>query len=350
MSSYISTSEMKRRIYLFLLLIFFFFVFDRSGALLFRELNYSFYSKTKIKRSIFGKSKIIKKGFYDTMIFGTSRSKDAIHPLYLNQSLGLRAFKESKPSRYPRYFYHFYRKFRSVFGKPVYLFYGIDYFIFNLKTSDLHMMMLNKKRKVRKIDYKKIVKKNSSPLAGMSLLYAAKKKIDNTVSDVIYKISIDLEPGDRAANVLGIEKYTGKKRTLGDKDARKPVNWDKFEYVNSDHGEGKYLKLLFDELEKDGVMVFLIGIPDFIGTYQSNYNQDRYENDVRSLMKGRKNFWFLNYDRPEKFDLDNRKYFTNGGWGQFNSHMSYFGAIPLNKLLAEDVGKIISTGKKKSHE
>ena len=84
---------MKRKIYLILLLVFFFFLFDRGGAWLFRELNFSFYSETKVQRSIFGKSRVIKKGFYDTMIFGTSRTKDAIHPLYLNQFLGLRAFK-----------------------------------------------------------------------------------------------------------------------------------------------------------------------------------------------------------------------------------------------------------------
>jgi len=332
---------MKRRIYLIFLLIFFFFLFDRSGAWLFRELNYSFYSKIRVKRSIFGKSRIIKKGFYDTMIFGTSRSKDAIHPLYLYRSLGLKAFKESKPARYPRYFYHFYRKFRSVFGKPRYLIYGIDYFIFKLKTSDLHMMMMNRNRKVRKIDFKKIVKRNSSPLAGLSLLYSAKNKIDNTVSDLLYKFSLDLDPAERGAGELGINKYTGKRRTLGDKDAGKPPTWERFGYVNSDHGEGKYLKRLFDELENDGVTVFLIGIPDYIGTYQSNYQQELYEKDIRYLIQGRKNFRFINYDRPDRFDLANRKYFTNGGWGQFNSHMSHYGAIPFNQLLSEDIGKVI---------
>ncbi len=330
---------MRRKISLFLLLIFFFILFDRAAALLFRELNYSFYSKTKIKRNIFGKAKIIKKDFYDTMIFGTSRTKDAIHPLYLSDSLGIRAYKEAKPSRYPRYYYHFYKKFRSIFGKPKYLIYGIDYFIFNLKTSDIHLMLLNKKRKVKKLNYSKMVNESSPLFSEISLLFKAKKKIDNTVSDFLYKLSMDWESEENRHNAMGIEKYTGKKRVLSPEKIRKPGSWDKFEYKSSKNGEGKFLKMLFDELENDGVKVFLIGIPDYIGTYESNFQQDRFVEDINLLIKDRKKFWFFNYDHPDKFDLSNPEYFTNGGYGVFNSHMSFYGSKALNELLTEDLKK-----------
>ena len=103
------------------------------------------------------------------------------------------------------------------------------------------------------------------------------------------------------------------------------------------------MKLLFDELERDGVKVFLIGIPDFIGTYETNVQKDLFTTDMRSLIKSRRGFWFLDYNHPDKFDLNNGDNFKDGRYGHENSHLSYYGSIPFNKMLADDIAKIIKS-------
>jgi len=336
---------MRRKLYLVLLFLAFFFIFDRAASLIFRELNYSFYSRTELKKNIFGKMRVIKKGYYDMMIFGTSRTMDSIHPVYLLDSLGIRAYKEAKPSRYPRYYYNFYRNFRSVYGKPKYLIYGIDYFIFNLATSDIHLLTVTKKKKkMKRLRLNKIRNGDSRFLNDASVTFRLKKKIDRTLSDLLYKLSLEWDSPDSQNNVAGINQYTGRRRVLRQEFRVKPSNWDTFAYRDSLHGEGKYLKLLFDELENDGVMVILVGIPDYIGTFESNFEQEKFEGDITALIRGRSDFRFLNYNDPDKFDLSNPEYFTNGGYGEFNSHMSYYGALKFNEILCRDLRAIMDDG------
>ena len=85
----------------------------------------------------------------------------------------------------------------------------------------------------------------------------------------------------------------------------------------------------------------MIGIPDYIGTYESNIHKDKFTRDIRNLINNRKEFWFLNYNHPEHFDLENGDYFKDGKYGLMNSHLSYYGSIPFNKILSEDIGRII---------
>ncbi|MCK4889482.1 MAG: hypothetical protein KAS21_10460 [Candidatus Aminicenantes bacterium] len=336
---------MKRKIYLILLLILFFFVFDRGAALIFREINFSFYSNTTLKKNIFGKSEVMKKGFYDSLIFGTSRTLNSIHPLYLHKYLGFKAYKVAKQDRYPEYYYLLYKRFKDSFGKPKYLFYGVDYFMFKMRTSKIPLMSVSKKKKkIRKINFKKLLKRNPGALNYISILYRSKNKIDKTFDDILYKLSLDWDSSDvKNLNSAGISNYKGKKTVIASEFRTKPNSWEKSFYTNSDNGEGESLKLLFDELERDGVKVFLIGIPDFIGTYETNVQKDLFTTDMRSLIKSRRGFWFLDYNHLDKFDLNNGDNFKDGRYGHENSHLSYYGSIPFNKMLADDIAKIIKS-------
>jgi len=332
-----------RRIYLGILLVLFFLLFDRSGALLFREMHFHLYSGVKVRKSVFGKREIIKKGFYDTLIFGSSRTAAAIHPLYLYNHLGLKAYRMAKSDRYPHYYYLVYRNFKNRFGKPKYLIYGVDYFMFNMKTSKFLLMSASmKRRRVRKIDILKKPPAAPALLGEVSFLLRWKRKLDRTISDILYKYALELDrPAESGINAAGISRFTGNKVTVKSSSLIQPDRWEKFPYIHSDHGEGDYLKRLFDELEGDGVSVFLVDIPDFIGTYESKSEKTRFLKDIRSLIRGRKNFYFLHYNHPEKFDLSNPRYFKDGKYGEENSHMSYYGSIPFNRMLAEDLKRYI---------
>lgn len=335
---------MKRKLYLFILLMLFLFIFDRSSAFLLRELNFSFYSNAKLKKNVFGKPEVMKKGFYDALIFGTSRTLSAIHPVYIYQYLGLKAYNVAKQDRYPEYYYNFYKRFRKNFGKPDYLFYGVDYFMFKAHTSKIALMSVSKrKRRVRRIDLSKAMNRESVFFSRISLLFRMKKKFDKTFEDVIYLLSLEYDIAENTGtNIAGISTHTGVKMVISPEHRYKPESWEKFNYINSSHGEGEFLKKLFDELENDRVQVFLIGIPDYIGTFESNVQKKFFSDDILSLIKGRKDFWFLDYNHPEKFDIHNPEFFKNGRYGLENSHMSYYGSIPFNKILTDDVRRIIA--------
>lgn len=329
--------------YLAILLALFFLLFDRGAALLFREINYSLYSNVNIRKSIFGKKEIIKKDFYDALIFGSSRTAAGIHPLHLYDHLGLKAYRMAKSDRYPHYFYLAYRNFKKQYGKPKYLIYGMDYFMFDMKTSKFLLVSASmKRRKIKKIDIFKRPPEDHSLMGEVSLMFRWKKKLDRTVSDILYKYSLELDsPGGSGVNAAGISRFTGNMTTLKPASLIRPEKWNKKTYVNSSNGEGEYLVRLFDELEKDGVFVFLVDIPDFIGTYESKSEKDLYLKDLRTLIRGRENFYLLQYNHPEKFDLSNPRYFKDGEYGEENSHLSHFGSIPFNRMLSEDLKRYI---------
>jgi len=345
MSSFIliSKTQMKRKIYLILLFLIFLFLFDRGAALIFRELNFSFYSHTSVKKSVFGKREVIKKNYYDSVIFGTSRTISAIHPLYLYRHLGIKAYNAAKHDRYPEYYYLMYKRFKSSYGKPKFLFYGIDYFIFKARTSKIALMsVLKKKRKVRRINFSRTTNDSSVELGRFSWLFRIKNKIDKTLNDFLVKLSLDWDMYEGIhLNAAGISTYTGMKAVIKPEFRKKPGTWKTFPYSTHENGEGRSLIRLIDELERDGVKVFLVGIPDYIGTYESNVQKDFFINDIRGLIRDRKDIWFLNYNTPDRFDISNPGYFKDGGYGMENSHMSYDGSIPFNKMLAVDVRKCL---------
>ncbi len=306
------------------------------------EFHHSLNSDTNLKKNAFGKFKVVEKGFYDAMIFGSSRTYSSIHPFHLFNEMKLKSYKEARRGRYPKYFYYFYINFRDIFGKPKYLLYGIDYFMFKKRTSGVHLRtVLKKNRKLKKIRFEKFVNKSSKILSNFSLLFRIKDELDQTLSNLIFMLSLKMDdPHARAVNSTGIGTYTGARRKLKAKLKYVPDKWGKEPYVNSKHGEGKFLRKLFNELEKDGVTVVLVSIPDFIGTQRTNYQQDKFMNDMKNLIKGRENFYILNYNTPEKFDLNNLRNFKDGRYGSGNSHMSYWGGVDFNRALAKDLTEL----------
>ena len=106
-----SGSKIKRRLYLGFLLFLFFFLFDKGSALLVRELNFCFYKTVNLKKNPKGIMKVVKKGYFDSMVFGSSRTYLGILPVYLHKYGGFKAYTEAKPDRYPRYFYLFYKNY-----------------------------------------------------------------------------------------------------------------------------------------------------------------------------------------------------------------------------------------------
>ena len=89
-----SKFTIRKIIFLIILSLLIFFVLDRAVYLLFKSVSTPFYKKP-FRYSATEKISSQAKNFYDTLILGSSRTKQGIHPWYLNKHLGLKAFKNS---------------------------------------------------------------------------------------------------------------------------------------------------------------------------------------------------------------------------------------------------------------
>ncbi len=335
-------NRVVRIIILIFLSLFFFFTFDRGAYILFKKISTQFYNKP-IKNSI---NEIIDdeaKNFFNTLILGSSRTKQGIHPWYINKYLGLHAYKNAGAGQYLKYNYYYYKIFKKKYKIPDYLIYGFDYFIFNLRTSRIKMNLLSGKKIKRKNDLK--IDTSSSLLNiinNPSLLLQNKEKINTFMIDVLDRLS----GKNRELNKKNlITNFKGQKRSVPKKMLEEPLKWEKKPYTKYPGSEGKYLDLLFDELKDDNVKIFIVILPDFINVYKTNYERELFFRETKLIFKKYENVTILNYYTPNKFDITNSDMFRDGAFGKISSHLSFYGAKELNKLLCLDMKKIINSEK-----
>ena len=92
--------------------------------------------------------------------------------------------------------------------------------------------------------------------------------------------------------------------------------------------------------------MFLVNIPEYINTYHTNFEREKYQADITSLAAEYHNVVFLNFNSKEAFDLSNPAYFRDGKYGHWNSHVSIYGAYYLSKKLANSLKKYIQDMKR----
>jgi len=169
--------------------ILLFLVFDRAFYIVFKYVSTSFYNST-IENSVNSNVGEIEKNFYDTLIIGSSRTKQGIHPWYLKNHLELNAYKNASAGQYLKYNYHFYKIYKKKYKIPEYLIYGFDYFVFNKKSSRLKMNILLGKRKSRKLKLTGDLNKSIlNPFKYPSLLINNKNSISTFIIDLIDTLS-----------------------------------------------------------------------------------------------------------------------------------------------------------------
>ncbi len=336
-----SRSNKTKIFFLIILSLILFVLFDRAAYIIFKNISFGFYNKTR-QTSVNLNLKKEEIEFYDTLIMGSSRTRRAIHPLYLKKYLGLKALKISEPGRYLRYNYTYYTIYRKKYKVPKYLFYGIDYFIFKKYSNQGKMInILSYFEKQPEIDMK-LNFKLFNPISNPSMLFKEKENIDIFINDFIDHLS-KLHVKDKKGPL--ISEYIGKKRSIKKKLLIEPRHWRKSEFARYPGLEGKFLDLLLDKLEKDKVKVFLVIIPDFIGVYRTNFEQKLFSEEIISISKKYSNIMILDYNSPEKFGLSNTRLFKDGNYGNGVSHLSYYGAEILNKMICDDIKEVIEKDK-----
>jgi len=320
---------------LFVLLLF---AFDRGLFHLIDTLEKGFYKKKDLQNIFFQKRDFNKKfmelpkGTYSTLIMGSSRTHRGIHPFYIYKKLKQRAFKIAKAKIRLKFNYYFYKEYKKIAGVPKVVIYGLDYFMFKLKSHPYFMQFVKEDSK-EEDDY----------VEGPLLLVSNKAKVDTFLdnaleqgNELLKEISSDSDEKELKFNV--IDPFIGYPK-VEPLPSRKPARYKRFRYKGYPGVEGVYFTKLLEEWEKDGVQVILVHLPDYIGTKESNFQLNRFKEEIRELTAKYENVTIYDYDRSDRFDLENQAYFLDGGYGKTNSHLSLTGARVFNRTFLKDLRK-----------
>lgn len=313
----------------------FFLVFFAADRLLFKfisgseNLIYSGGDYFPILKEYIGKNR------YDTLILGTSRTQDGIHPAYIEKKFGRRVIREADSGRGPRYNYHYYRKFRELAGAPSVVIYGVDYFIFSAESNRKFLTRFSEISSETEYD----INQNS-----VSMLYKNKEKIDQMLNNSIteFKLRAGTNYKEQIIKELEYSKnYKGKAADIHNLITEKPGRLDYVGYTPFPGVEGDYFSRLLKLLDEDRVKVALVLLPDYYGTWVTNSEYKLFEEDIKSFSKRYKNVLVLNYSHPDKFPSKRSEYFRDGGYGNTNSHLSEKGAEYLfREMMQKDLGEL----------
>ena len=187
LSIFNSKSHTARLVRAALLAAILFFLFDRGLFFLLREAAFEFYSSGDVGKDWYGKTEVVEKNYFNTLIMGTSRTKEGIHPVYIFEKLGYRAYNAASPGRYPQFNYLFYQNFKKRNGIPRVVILGIDYFLFSKDSNRRQLLDLQGERTKGKhrINYHDVTNPNSKFLSRISLLYRTKATLDQFFADAV---------------------------------------------------------------------------------------------------------------------------------------------------------------------
>ena len=329
MNSSTSNSKIKRIVTTILMLAGFFLLLDRGLFFLISLAENGFYKEKTYNQRF---TDYVKERHFNMLILGTSRTYEALHPVYFKETKIWNPFKEAQFGKNPKYNYYFYKEYKKVAGIPEVVVYGIDYFIFNTTSN---------KRWLARFD---LIDDDRDYLGTPSMLISNKLEIDDFMNDIIDRFREKWEgiQADRnRMDFVDIQGYIGTQPEKSEVVAKKPRVFKKQKYRVYPGREGQYLKMLLEELHQDGVTVVLLILPDHFGTYRTNFNRRRLRMDLKRLSQGMPNVHIANYNLPKKFPLKNVSLFINGGWGRTNSHLSKEGAKRFSRMFIRDLTHLL---------
>jgi hypothetical protein len=344
----IQTIKIKKFIWGSLCLAVSFFLFDRLLFLALRFGATQYYASLKVQE--FPWRKPAGAGIGQILILGTSRSNFGFDDDVLSAVLNKKVYKEARAGCYPQYHYYFYQKYKKIFRPPSLVIYGLDYFIFENDSSDLNLVRLEETVFWERMNPRRAVNPASPWLSRVSWLYRLKPKTDEWLADLWNSLGKPDEREESAAKDSsprhGLPRLRrGRQRGMPrEVIVEKPLSWDKRFYNPFPGKEGLFLDRLLGDLDGDGVPVFLVFLPDYIGSNETNFEQEKYKKDISRLATRHHKVHIIDFNTPEKFDLNDFDLYWNGGWGVTNCHLDDKGARLFTGQLAREIKKILKAG------
>jgi len=315
-----------------------FFVFDHLLLFGLRAGAARYYASLKADKLRSRHTSITGQGDGDLLIFGSSRARYAFGQDQLSNRLNKRVVKEAAAGRFPKFFYYFYMKYRTDNAKPKVILYGLDYFMFEKKSAPDELARLDKSIKLDSLNPADAVNPVSPLLSRISWLYRKKPDIDNYLGDVL-RLDRRMENGggedDRSPAEEAAPARTrpmvipyGHKIREGEAHLYRPRT-----YMPHPGVEGAFLERLLADLEEEGILVFLVILPDYTASNYTNFEQQKYKGDIQAMARPFNNAVILDFNRPDRFDLDDPSLFWNGDWGKSNCHLSNKGMREFSRRL-----------------
>ncbi len=330
---------MKKTLKIIIIFLVSLFFFDRSLSLIIQYSENNFFDKGLLEKPL---KKYLKFNDINTLLIGTSRTYEAIHPVYLKNIKDMKILKIAFSGHGPKYNYFFYKLYRKINKQPEYLIYGVDYFIFTLKTSIgvLSDIVIDEPYKIR------------INLLSPSLLLLKNKFWNDIFLNDFATLLNYKQRKSKYTFLTSLQTYSGQLKhsssnqkiiTKADKKYKRKI------YLGIPGVEGIYFEKLLGLLKKDNVKVILISIPEYIGTYKTNIFRRYFMKDLGDLEDKYKNIVVMNFNKPGIFPLSNEKYFLDGGYGKGNSHMTKEGAKLFNQILSKRIKKYLLNNKKRNN-
>ncbi|HSP06354.1 MAG TPA: hypothetical protein VLR94_04215, partial [Acidobacteriota bacterium] len=177
-----------------------------------------------------------------------------------------------------------------------------------------------------------------------SLLLYNKKRLGELANDGLTEIDQRLGGRHLPTNDIlpaQMDTYHGT-HSEGDLPVIASTRYKRVPYTPYPGEEGKYLDALLQSLHRDRVKVFLVILPEFIGTYETNFERDKFTAEIARVASGYDDVQVLNYNSPDRFPLNKPRYFIDGGYGNMNSHLSNNGSRVFDFMLAADLKRILA--------
>jgi hypothetical protein len=324
MNSSISNSKLKRAFSTILLFLLALLLADRLLFILISTTESALFTDLTFKAEF---KEYMREKRVSTLIMGTSRTYEGIHPRYFQDILKQNAYKEAQPGKGPKYNYYFYRFYREQVGIPDIVIYGIDYFTFNIESRNQLLSRFNYRAKV-------------NYFMPDLLLLKHKKRINEFIDTIVNSLKTTLDKKSNRHTLrdfIKIQNYLGVNPQKNHVISRKPKYFKRFRYHKYPGIEGNFFLSLLRLLEQDNVTVLLVMLPDYSGTNSSNIHKRIFIRDILSLAARFSNIRVYNYNTIRKFPLDRPELFLNGGFGLTNSHLSRKGAYLFNRIFLNDI-------------
>ncbi|MCP4215203.1 MAG: hypothetical protein GY765_11125, partial [bacterium] len=146
-------------------------------------------------------------------------------------------------------------------------------------------------------------------------------------------------PMDKFKVFRQVREYKGSSLANQNLFSQKVRNFQLQGFPPSPGEEGEYFEKLLKQFAMDKVKVVFVVLPDYIGSFHTNHQRERFMIHLKRFRKKLGNISIYNYNRRKRFPLRETDYFLDGGWGHSNSHLSDIGAREFNRLLVKDLAK-----------
>jgi len=310
-----------------------FLLLDRLMFLGVRESAFHWYRQHESEQDPLLKN--LRRDYYDMLIMGSSRSYKGLLPIHFYDILNRKPLQISLKGKYPKYNYHFYSRFRRLSKPPDLVIYGVDYHIFCIHSWNLLLQDLNLDGAIERFPLPQ--KSDQGFVNEISWLVQGKPQIERFFQDMISNHSGSVSQTQAISTYLGQQESNVR--------VHRPARFQRIPYASFPGIEGEYLIRLLSLLQEDGVRVYMVILPDYIGTHQTLQGKERFYQDIHNLCDRFSQVTCMNFHEQSAFEMERADYFADGGWGSGNSHLSASGARKLAELICERIAEESGTSK-----